>query len=247
MSSDASRAVFAAMHRVLDRLERRNRDTIVVTGTSSEQFFAALTKWVEAILDGASSLQLAASLQQFSANGFEITSASARGFSNVAQIPFLRQYMEILATRRAIDSLEKVGVNRIFEISDLLVPDPLTERAADYLGRVARLYIYGFDSESVVLARSVLESALEHAVADEDVAVAGLAPDGRAPSLAQRIVAAERLHLLTKQAARAAHRLRLSGNDVLHVAGSANAVPPVEAITTLGEVLGQLHRPEQER
>lgn len=234
--------IFPTLRKSLQRLEKRNRHWLTDDDDKfRERFVSAVAAWVAAVFEGVTSLRLVESLRNFSSHGIRITSETAKGFSVIADVPVLRRQTEILAVRNALDRLESKGVARVFEISDLLIDGNLPPRAEDYLGRVARLYMFGFDAEAVVLARSALEAALEERLSDDDVreAVTVVTPT---PTLANRITAARTLRRLSHRAANDAHSLRVSGNDVLHVAGAAHTISPLDAIKALGRVLAELYK-----
>jgi hypothetical protein len=115
--------------------------------------------------------------------------------------------MSAKATARCVDLLE------------FLIEAKLPATVAAHLSRLAQLYLWGFDSETYVLARSVLEAALADRLSDENVRAAQ-SHSGASQEIAlqERIEAACRLGVLTRDDADRAHAIRRDGNEVLHVA-----------------------------
>lgn len=152
----------------------------------------------------------------------------------------LHELLQIRLARSALRRI-KTGESRLSELLDYLVDVSLSERSRDYLTRVASLYLWGFDAESIALARSVLEVALEAKLPDD--AVRSLVTvKGREPTLSDRIAAAYNAKALDDDTRRAAHDLRVAGNEVLHTAPGAytTVTSSVDALQKLRAVLRRL-------
>jgi len=157
--------------------------------------------------------------------------------------PDLAPLQELLQIRLARYALGRIrtGHSRLTQLLDYLVDVSLSELSREYLTRVASLYLWGFDAESIALARSVLEVALESKLPDEAVREL-VTVKGREPSLTDRIAAAYKAKALDDDTRQAAHDLRLAGNEVLHRAPGAYTfvASPVDALTKLRAVLRRL-------
>jgi len=133
---------------------------------------------------------------------------------------------------------------RCAELLKSLIKGKPPSDVASYLERVAKLYIWGFDSETYALARSVLEAALEMYVSDARVHDAfGRRPGERHPvDLAERIDAAHALGILDEASCTAAHNVRQDGNMVLHEFPNSNLYykTPIDAIQALSQILSVL-------
>jgi hypothetical protein len=107
---------------------------------------------------------------------------------------------------------------RCVDLLEFLVEAKLPATVAAHLSRLAQLYLWGFHSETYVLARSVLEAALAHLTSDDEVRAAlGRAAAGQEATLHERIEAAHRLGIFTRGDADLAHEIRQDANDILHV------------------------------
>ena len=98
----------------------------------------------------------------------------------------------------------------------------LRGKSADFLKRVTRCYIFGFDAECVVMCRSTLEAVFDSVISNDDcIDVLGAGnrhvEDG-APlySLFERINVARQKRRISKETAWRAHDVRKAGKEVVH-------------------------------
>lgn len=94
-----------------------------------------------------------------------------------------------------------------------------TERAAAYLDRTVRLYLWGFDAEVAILCRSTLEAALEERIDAEAMESCGFRARGKFGFTAQQYIdAAGSLGIFADGIDTIAHELRTVGNSAVHAA-----------------------------
>ena len=107
----------------------------------------------------------------------------------------------------------------------LFCDPPQSVRAC--LRKISASYLSGKDETCLIWCRSAIEGALRNAISDETHARHGLAGD---PSIPQRIRVAEKEGLLDAYAARAAGRVRLRANKLLHyeAADDVNALGSIQ-------------------
>jgi len=90
-------------------------------------------------------------------------------------------------------------------------------RTASYLERVAKCYVLNLPTEFAVMARSVLDSAIESRV-DNEAVVALLGPRGRnGIGLKRRIEYCAATDIFDSETERAATRVRETGDDAVHL------------------------------
>jgi hypothetical protein len=91
-------------------------------------------------------------------------------------------------------------------------------RTASYLERVAKCYVLNLPTEFAVMARSVLDSAIESQV-DNEAVVALLGQRGRSSiGLKRRIEYCAATDIFDSETERAATRVRETGDDAVHLA-----------------------------
>lgn len=160
---------------------------------------------------------------------------------------FLRDLFRLKLARDVIADLPSAA-DRARQLLDFITeanPGSTTQR---YLARVARCFTWGYETESLILCRSVLEQVLEHAVPDADVFRAlERSPNVFSysrqealrrrdpPTIADRIRAAEVLGKLTAAEVDLANTVRFRGNKAIHDAPDAGAgvIGTVRALTEL--------------
>jgi uncharacterized protein YdeI (YjbR/CyaY-like superfamily) len=77
--------------------------------------------------------------------------------------------MERFIISLARDAVEKIreGAERILQLYELVLKSRPAETTMSFLGRLSRCYILGFDSECVILCRSVLDTAFQEKISPE--------------------------------------------------------------------------------
>ena len=141
------------------------------------------------------------------------------------------------------------ATDRARQLLELAFESSLSPVAQAYLARVARCFTWGYEAESLILCRSVLEQVLEETITNPDVFNAyDWKPDcfpaqrreelrrhgAVAIKISDRIHAAQALGRLSPADAAAAKTIRDRGNKALH------EVPPsgVDVLGTIRTLLG---------
>jgi hypothetical protein len=144
-------------------------------------------------------------------------------WSEWARTDIVFQGLSLEVSREAID-MALTATFRCAEVVKFVTRTRLPSDVAAFLERLATLYIWGFDSETYALARSVIESALKSQM--PDALVWRFLPDDRRGrrflDLNDRIDAARRAGLINKDVADLARMIRQDGNDVLHEFPNSN-------------------------
>jgi len=162
--------------------------------------------------------------------------------------PVVRHRWSFTIAHDALDRLDDSPA-RAAKLLNLIQMHELNERTAAYLARVTRLYVYGFDVEALVMSRAALETALQDALPDEQLAEAGIDKTGREYSLATRISAARKAGYFNRRREELAHSLRKSANQALHTAPAFlhdRIGDAFEAIAGLAELLAALSHTAEE-
>lgn len=178
--------------------------------------------------------------------------AAAEVIRLVHETPIVRDSIRIALGFEAAEELLPRAEGRISDLLTLVAARSVSPRAAPFLDRATRLYLWGFDPECVIMCRAVLEAALTSRMAgDLDV-------DDQAPNLDNLLRIAGGRKILegferadNRKGWRArkgsplwrAERLKWAGNEVLHqqpeVAGSRSTdiKDAREAVSELADVL----------
>ncbi|MCK4850188.1 MAG: hypothetical protein KAT11_02495 [Phycisphaerae bacterium] len=115
------------------------------------------------------------------------------------------------------------STERVWKLLLLAQPVSPSSRAASFLKRVSRCYIYGFDPECVVMCRGVLDAEFEAEIST-DLCIDVVGARRRRPkinghplfTLNERIIVAEKTDSISKETAKKAHEVRKAGRDVVH-------------------------------
>lgn len=130
---------------------------------------------------------------------------------------------EFTRTLSRIAGLTEYGRKTWLALMAAAHEQPLSDLAAAYLTRAARLLLFGFDVECVVMCRAVLEAALSERLDPAELNRAGIRPSINKPgghhefSLADLISGALKLKLFNPEDHKRARKIKQDGNDVLHV------------------------------
>jgi hypothetical protein len=130
-----------------------------------------------------------------------------------------------IARARAEIELASLAVSRLFEgkkrvaiLLLLLSKFELSERAGAYADRMVQCFIWGLDTECAVMARSVLESALEETFPDEKMVALGFTRGRYGFEYWQYRDAATVTQLLSEERLKDVERIRTAGNEAVHAA-----------------------------
>lgn len=139
--------------------------------------------------------------------------------SNYASPGLIRYAMERLEAYFAENSIEKIeeAASRLMSLENELYITGnlhLTPAVKDFLQLVMRSYLWGFDTESVILCRSAMENAIESKVTYDMCEKYLGRPGGY--TLEDRIAVAKQKGILNDEIAKIATSIRHRGNIALH-------------------------------
>jgi hypothetical protein len=155
--------------------------------------------------------------------------------------PIVRDCIEFSLGFEAVDRLLPTATERVYTLLDLIAHRRLSKRAAAYLDRATRLYLWGFDPECVIMAHAVLEAATAEVITDEKLSELGVKARNKVFSSAQRIAAARELGIFTEEDEAKANALRRARNDTVHLAPGTETNAE-EAVRNLARLLSRLFR-----
>jgi hypothetical protein len=108
------------------------------------------------------------------------------------------------------------GASRIFRLYNLVLSTSPSESTQQFLTRLCRCYIWGFDPECVMLCRSVIDTAFNKKVTYK-MCKKYPVEDNKSPfSLENRIEVALKEKFIDRDIAKKAHSIRLRGNTAVH-------------------------------
>jgi hypothetical protein len=125
----------------------------------------------------------------------------------------LRLVWERFCIDLAWQSADKMteGANRIFNLYRLVLSSPPSRPTLDYLLRLSRCYIWGFDPECVILCRSIMDTAFRKIMSDK------LGEENQFDyDLKNRIDVAVEKGFIDGKTGRLAHSVRIRGNKAIH-------------------------------
>jgi hypothetical protein len=193
--------------------------------------------FAEAVFEGGVSLKLTADVTRMFREDIAPMLEGDGTLSSASKELYIRPLLELRLAQAAVTN-SQFGMGRFVALLDYLVGAKLNERAQDYLASVARLYIWGFYGEVLVLARSTLEAALK------DVDASNPQRKRRVP-LEQRISAAgpSGAGRLDQPAFDNADLIRNSGNGAAHGELMCTEEEAFVIIQALVKVLDRLYPP----
>lgn len=118
-----------------------------------------------------------------------------------------RSVMDDFYSRKAVEGIGAT-VKRFLRLEPALVAEVPQKDIVLYLEQATRCYLYGLSQACVALSRAAIEIAL-----DEKLAKKRLVPDR---TLQKKIKQAQKVGLITEEAAVLADRVRIAGKTVLH-------------------------------
>jgi hypothetical protein len=109
------------------------------------------------------------------------------------------------------------GANRLLQLLEIVIEAHPSEATLKFLKRISRCFVFGLDTESVILCRGAIDTAFTHAVHDSMMRELGMEPGARyGYTLAQRIKAARERGLIDESDSRAAARVNGTATDAAH-------------------------------
>ena len=115
----------------------------------------------------------------------------------------------------AVGKIEE-GASRIFQLYRLVLCSTPSKSTQEFLGRLCRCYIWGFDPECVMLCRSVIDTAFKDSVAYEICEDHCGKPFRGGFSLSDRIFAALKEGIIDEDIAKKARTVKQRGNQAVH-------------------------------
>ena len=121
-----------------------------------------------------------------------------------AEQEVVSKHMFIAQARKSLEMCN-ASIPKLWVLARLAKQATVCEPARRFLGHVSRCYLWGFDTECVILCRSALDAAFREAITDSDC-----------DSLSKRIVAAEKKGLISGVIRRRAFDMKERGNKTVH-------------------------------
>jgi hypothetical protein len=128
--------------------------------------------------------------------------------------------ISILLAHNAIGKI-CLGADRVLELLRIVLNTSPSEPTRQFLGRLARCYIWGFEAECVILCRAVLDTAFKDAV-DNEVCekYSNKRPSNKRLydnfTLVDRIYAAEKEGLINEATRKLAKKIKTRGDKAVH-------------------------------
>lgn len=154
--------------------------------------------------------------------------AKAADFQQTPVFDLLDEHVCVVLGKEVMGLLSTAN-ERFYELLMLLKDRKPCDRAKAFLQRVARCYLFGFDSECVVMCRAVLDREFDELVINDDqvsdwwqvyqTTTEGRRYRGRKPpygKLWAKIRVAEHSGMIDEDARKAADAVRERGNDAVH-------------------------------
>jgi len=151
-------------------------------------------------------------------NNFDPMEFAADNYGSPGLIRYTIERLEAYFAENLIEKIEEAAKRLMSLENDLYYVRTirLTPAVKDFLRLVRRSYLWGFDTECVILCRSAMEKALENRVTYEICEKYFGPPRGGGYSLQDRIIAAKQEGILNDETAEIATNIRLRGNTALH-------------------------------
>ena len=150
--------------------------------------------------------------------------------------PIVRDGIQIDLAMHATDILLSDAETRVATLIALITTRNLSHRAAAYLDRATRLFLWGFPAESVVMCASVLEAAYEERFPPETMFQLQIPKKNKQYEPWEYERAALAAGVFSKAQKDEAASLRHARNDTLHNAPIV-ALTPEAALTTTATLL----------
>lgn len=156
--------------------------------------------------------------------------------------PVIDHSIQIELAREAAEELLDGAEKRFAELLELVADRSLNPRTAAYLDRATRLYLWGFEPETVVMAAAAVEAAYDSRFSDVDMIKCQIVKEGERYEPYQYEHAAKTLKVFTPSDAVRARNLRYARNDVVHNV-PAVALTGIAALRTAADLLNLLFPP----
>lgn len=132
-----------------------------------------------------------------------------------------------------------VGKDRLLLAHYFVQGHGLSARACAFVDRMVQCFIWSFDAELTIMARAVIEAALEEAIDEADLAKLGLKKGRHGFAFWQYRDAAVKLGILNESTLESVDEIRAAGNDAVHASPGLHP-PAIRTLATVVHVLGAL-------
>lgn len=153
--------------------------------------------------------------------------------------PIIRDAIKCDLALEATDTLLARAEERAATLVALVANRALSERASAYLDRATRLYLWGFDPETIVMCAAVIEAAYEGRFSDTQMFAWQIKKDGKEYGPNEYEHAAELAGVFSRGQRTAAAAIRRARNDTLHNVPNS-ALSAKESLRTTAELLQRL-------
>jgi len=132
-------------------------------------------------------------------------------------VQYLAEQLELHLVSGFLPRIENGAIKLIslFRVLSYLESFTLNKSVLDFLRLVIRNYVWGFDTECVILCRSAMEMAIRERISDE-MCEKHLGNRRGQYTLVDRIAVAGKENLLSDKEVKVAHSIRERGNTALH-------------------------------
>jgi hypothetical protein len=237
----------AMYNEYLDYWEQQNVESDSDLSDSDRRRFARLMEIGAALRPCLHSLsvdgKVVSSVQSF-LDELGRTDSIKRGFAvQVAQAlqshPIVKHGIEIDLAFEAADTLLSGAEERFGDLLQLIANRSLSERAAAFLDRATRLYLWSFEPEAIVMCASVLEAAYPERFTSLDMLRLQIQRKGAEYEAHEYESAAAAAKVFSWEQRKLAETIRRARNDVVHNV-PAVALSAKLAITGTAELLSCL-------
>ena len=154
--------------------------------------------------------------------------------------PIVREGLEL---RLAFDSIASIAKaqGRLADLLLLLDKREFTDIVAEYVRRAVRLFLWGLDSEAVVMCGASLEAAYREQFPDLTMLQLQIRKDGPAFEASQYEQAAVAAGVYSREELQQARRIRRARNDIVHRTADTD-LPVRDALPWTVGLLGRLLR-----
>jgi hypothetical protein len=215
-----SKSLSLALARYRREWEAYRQGVFTAAGLDAASQLGAMLHTAEALVRGAGELAGEHTLPLHEAVGSLKDSEDPRhqgdptvvALSEALQYCLGREGVEMVATAE----------QRIWRLLLLTQQFQPCKRAAAFLRRVSRCYVYGFDPECAVMCRSVLQAAFDSEISDDQCCqvlgrARGIKRTTSSPfDLADRVAVAKKLGSISEASLAKAAAIRAAGNIVIH-------------------------------
>ncbi len=162
----------------------------------------------------------------------DVEEPDKKGNSDEVRYLVVMEALEETLSKRAIEAVAHAR-ERIINLLQASKKVGISARARDFLHRVSRSYLFGFDPECIVMCRSALEAQFDAEISNDDCICVLKKPlnasDKGQPffDLYDKIEVAGKLGRITPNIKSFAHKVRKAANVVVH----QKPATPYEAIT----------------